>query len=326
MSMRPNIVVVRKLLPPAFERLVKAGEIRCWEGEGVIPRRQLEEWVRDADALMAAPNVLIDDSLLAMAPRLRVVAQPAVGYDNIDVAACTRRGIPVGNTPGVLVEATADLAFGLVLCAARRIHEGWDFVRRGEWTGSRNIPLGMDLSGKTMGIVGMGQIGAAVARRARSFNLEVVYHNRQRRQDEADTFCRYLELDELLQQADIVVVLLPLTPATAGLFGQEQFRRMKPSAVFVNAARGGIVDTAALQDALRQGSIAYAALDVTDPEPLPADHPLLQIPNLLVTPHIGSATRETRLRMAELAVDNVLAGLSGERLPAVVDARVYESR
>ena len=322
---KPNIVVVRKLLPPAWQRLAAAGNIRCWEGEGAIPRPVLEDWIRDADALVAAPNVPVDQELLALAPRLKVVAQPAVGYDNIDIAACTRRGIPVGNTPGVLVEATADLAFALLLCAARRIHEGWDFVRRGEWTGSRSIPMGIELSGKTLGIIGMGQIGAAVARRARGFNLKVVYFNRSRRTDEDMIGAGYLAFDDLLAQADFVMVLLPLSAATAGLFSREQFGRMKPSAVFVNAARGGIVDTAALQEALCRGTIAYAALDVTDPEPLPAAHPLLQIPNLLVTPHIGSATLETRTQMAELAADNVLAGLDGRPLPAVVDARVYET-
>ena len=314
-----KIVVVRKLMPPAHERLAAAGELRCWEQEGIIPREILQEWIRGADALVAAPNVPVDEALLAGASRLKVVAQPAVGYDNIDVEACTRRGILVGNTPGVLVDTTADLAMGLLLSAARRIHEGWDFVRQGKWGAGQSLPLGMDLAGKTLGIVGMGQIGAAVARRAHAFGLRVVYHNRKRRDGDAEALGKYLSFEELLRDSDIIIALLPLSEKTRHFFDRDAFAQMKPTALFVNMARGGVVDTQALLEALRRERIACAALDVTDPEPLPVDHPLLQLPNLLVTPHIGSATKETRLRMAELTVDNVLAVLDNRPMPAGVN-------
>jgi glyoxylate reductase len=321
-----KVVMARKLLPLAQQRLEQSCEIIAWDKEEAMPREVLLDWIQDAEGLVAAPNITIDEELLARAPKLRVIAQPAVGYNNIDIDACTRRGIPVGYTPGVLVEATADLAFGLLLCATRRIHEGWDFVRQGQWQANRNIPLGIDLFGKTLGIVGMGQIGSAVARRARAFGLNVIYHNRTRRTDEQSLGTEYAGFEELLRQADFIIVLSSLTPETRGMFGARQFELMKPTVYFVNASRGAIVDTKALMDALSAGEIAYAALDVTDPEPLPGDHPLLKYSNILVTPHIGSATTETRNSMARLTADNLLAGLAGMPLPASVnEARIKES-
>ncbi|VBB05382.1 d-isomer specific 2-hydroxyacid dehydrogenases signature 3 [Lucifera butyrica] len=316
------IVMVRNLLAPAQNRLLEYCNIKLWEKAEPISHDILAKWLEDAEGLVAAGNVRIDERLLAYAPKLKVIAQSAVGYDNIDVDACTRRGIPVGNTPGVLVEATADLAFGLLLCATRRIHEGWEFVRQGKWTPNQNIPFGIDLYGKVLGIVGMGRIGAAVARRARAFGMRVIYYNRNRRPDEAELGVKYASFDNLLTQADCILVLTPLSPATRGLFGWEQFGRMKSTAFFVNAARGPIVDTGALASALAANQIAYAVLDVTDPEPLPGDHPLLQLPNVLVTPHIGSATIETRTRMALLTADNLLAGLRNRPLPACVNPEV----
>lgn len=228
----------------------------------------------------------------------------------------------MGNTPGVLVEATADLTFGLLLCAARRIHEGWDFVRQGRWAAGEGFPFGFDLFGKTLGIVGLGRIGAAVAKRARVFGMEVLYHNRRRRPDEQDLGIRYADFNSLLEQADCIIVLSPLSAETRDMFGREQFARMKPSVYFINAARGPIVDTGALVEALTARQIAFAAMDVTDPEPLPAGHPLLQLPNVLITPHIGSATIETRTAMALLTADNLLAGLARHPLPACVNSEV----
>ncbi len=225
----------------------------------------------------------MNEELLSHAPNLHVIAQPSVGYDSIDIKACTKRSIPFGNTPGVLVEATADLTFGLVLISARRIHEGWNFIQEGKWKAQRNIPLGVDLYGKTLGIIGMGSIGAAVARRAQAFGMEVIYHNRKQRQDEKQIGVEYASFDQLLQRSDFVVVLVPLSESSRKLFGNEQFCKMKSSAYFINASRGGVVDTEELYEALVKKEIAYAALDVTDPEPLPIDHPLLSLPNILIT-------------------------------------------
>lgn len=317
-----NVVMTRALLPAAQEKLAESCTIRVLGQEELPDSPNFREWFKTADGLVANSSTPIDDRLLAAAPNLRVIVQPAVGYDNIDIEACTRRGIPVGNTPGVLVEATADLTFGLLLCAARRIHEGWDFVRQGKWSDGGNLPFGFDLAGKTLGIVGLGRIGLAVARRAQVFGMKVIYHNRSRRPDEQALDVAYAAFDELLVQADCIIVLSPLSAQTRGMFSREQFAKMKPSAYFVNAARGPIVNTDALVEALTAETIAFAAMDVTDPEPLPADHPLLKLPNVLITPHIGSATTETRTAMALLTADNLLAGLNKRPLPACVNNEV----
>jgi glyoxylate reductase len=317
-----QVVMISPLMAPAFARVAETCDIKLWDDPAPIPRDLLYEWLQTAEGLVPFATIRVDDELLDHAPRLRVIAQAAVGYDNININACSRRGIPYGNTPGVLVETTAELAFGLLLTAARRIHEGWDFVRGGKWPTGQHFPFGVQLHGKTLGIVGMGQIGAAVARRAAAFGMRVVYHNRHRRPDEQAFGAEYQPFDSLLGEADFVVVLAPLSAETRGLFGREQFAKMKPTAYFINAARGPIVDTEALTEALASGKIAYAALDVTDPEPLAGDHPLLKQPNLLITPHIGSATTETRVAMAQLTADNLLAGLAGKRLPACVNPGV----
>lgn len=314
--------MISKLMEPAYTRVAEACDIKLWADPAPISRPLLFEWLQEAEGLISLANIRVDDELLAHAPRLRVVTQASVGYDNIDIDACSRRGIPFGNTPGVLVETTAELAFGLLLCAARRLHEGWNFVREGQWQPGRKFPFGVQLHGKTLGIVGMGQIGAAVARRAVAAGMQVIYYNRRRRPDEATLGAAYQPFDSLLANADFIIALTPLSAETRGLFGRDQFAMMKPTAYFINAARGQIVDTAALVEALANRKIAYAALDVTDPEPLPVDHPLLKQPNLLITPHIGSATGETRIAMAELTADNLLAGLAGRPLPACVNQSV----
>jgi len=317
-----RVVMTGKLMPPAQQRLPEHCDVRIWGESGPLPADLLAEWLRDAEGLVLFGNIKVDEELLAHAPHLRVIAQPMVGYDNIDIDACTRRGVPFGNTPGVLVETTADLAFALLLCSARRIHEGWDFVRQGKWKTGENLAFGIDLYGRTLGIVGMGRIGAAVARRAKAFGMNVIYFNRNRRNDEQELGVTYAKFDELLGQADCIIVLTPLSPETRGMFGNEEFRKMKSTAIFVNAARGPIVDTEALIGALVTNKIAHAALDVTDPEPLPGDHPLLKLPNVLITPHIGSATLETRTSMEQLTVDNLLAGLANQPLPACVNQAV----
>ncbi|UOF90388.1 D-glycerate dehydrogenase [Fodinisporobacter ferrooxydans] len=321
--MKPfKVVCTGTQLPAALQMLEQECELKIWEHAYPIPRDLVLEWVADADGLFATGSVRVDDELLDKAPKLKVVSQASVGYDNVDIAACTSRGIPFSNTPGVLEETTADLTFGLLLSAVRRIHEGWEQVRSGNWKNNFDVPFGMDLFGKTLGIIGMGKIGVAVAKRAQAFGMQVIYSNRSRRGDEEQLQVTYASLDDLLRQADIVVVLVPLHEQTRGLMGTEQFRKMKPSAYFINVARGAVVDTDALYHALTKREIAYAALDVTDPEPLPADHPLLGLRNVIITPHVGSATYETRSRMARLAARNLMAGLHQKALPTCVNQAV----
>jgi glyoxylate reductase len=261
---------------------------------------------READALLTLVTDQIDAAVLDAAPRLRAIANMAVGTDNIDVAAAAARGIPVGNTPDVLTDATADLAFALLLALARRIVPGAALVRAGEWrTWDPAGDLGADLAGATLGIVGWGRIGQAVARRAEGFGMTVVHSSRS----------AGVSLGDLLATADFVSLHTPLTEETRSLIDAAALKRMKPTALLINTARGGVVDQEALRAALIDGEIAGAALDVTDPEPLPADHPLLDAPNLLVVPHVGSATVRTRAKMAAMAVDNLLAALAGRPMP-----------
>jgi glyoxylate reductase len=252
----------------------------------------------------------------------------AVGYDNIDVAAATTRGIPVGNTPGILTEATADLAWALLMAAARRIVEAERFVREGNWqTWEPMLLLGADVAGATLGIVGFGRIGQAVARRAKGFEMRVLYSSRHRCGTELEQAMgvEYVPFEQLLQESDFVTIHTVLSEETYHLFDHSQFERMKPSAILINTARGAIVHPEALYYALKTGQIAGAALDVTEPEPIPLDSPLLSLPNLIILPHIGSASLKTRSRMALMAAQNLLAGLSGERLPHCVNPGVYET-
>jgi len=290
-----------------------------------MPRELLEKWLADADGLLSVAglySVKIDAELLRHAPKLRVIAQSSVGYDNVDVSACTAAGVPFGNTPGVLTEATADLAFLLVLCAARRLKENLALVREGAWTATAKTPLGVDLYGKTLGIVGMGQIGSAVARRGLASGMKIIYHNRRKKPDSESGGAEYVEFDALLQRSDFIVVLIPLSQESRHMFRREQFARMKKTAYFINAARGPIVETDALYEAVRDGVIAGCALDVTDPEPIPANHPLMELPNVTITPHIGSATAETRNSMAMLTAENIVLGLEKKPLKTCVNPEV----
>jgi len=269
----------------------------------------------------------VDRELLAAAPRLTAVSNMAVGVDNIDLVACTEAGIPVGYTPGVLTEATADMAFALLLAAARRIGEGMDLVRGDEWgEWSPDLLLGADVHGTIVGIVGMGRIGSAVARRAAGFGMTIVYAGPHRKPEVEEELGAYRhDLSGLLSVSDHVVVSASLNPGTYRLINAQSFRLMKSTATLVNIARGPLVDTAALVEALRSGAIAAAGLDVTDPEPLRADHPLANLPNCVITPHLGSASIRTRARMAELAARNLIAGLNGEVMEACANPAVYGS-
>jgi glyoxylate reductase len=301
-----RVFVTRELPFPALDKLRAEHEVDTWPGELAPPPDELRAHTSQADGLLSMVADRVDEDLLAAAPSLRAIANYAVGTDNIDLEAAAAKGIPVGNTPDVLTDATADLAFALILALARGIVSGAETVRAGEWrTWEPAGDLGTDLAGATLGIVGRGRIGDAVAHRAAAFQMDVVHSSRS----------SGVPLDELLEQADVISLHTPLTPDTRHLIDAQALARMKPTALLVNTARGGIVDQDALREALLEGSIGGAALDVTEPEPLPGDHPLLDAPNLLVVPHLGSATRRTRARMAEMAVDNLLAALDGRPMP-----------
>jgi glyoxylate reductase len=296
--------VTRTLPGSALDRLRAAHDVDVWPGALPPTPEELRDHASGSGALLTMLTDRVDAELLDAAPDLRVIANYAVGSDNIDLRAAQQRGVVVGVTPGVLTDATADLAFALLLAAARRLPQAAQDVRSGEWrTWEPEGWLGLELSGATLAVVGYGRIGQAVARRAEGFGMEVVPVTR-------DT-----PLEDVLPHADVVSLHTPLTEATRHLIDRTALRRMKSSAILVNTGRGALVDTHALRDALHAGEIGAAALDVTDPEPLPSDHPLLDAPNLLVVPHIGSATHATRERMADMAVDNVLAGLAGRPLP-----------
>lgn len=307
-------------LPRILADLPVSGDV-----EGMLAGRvELVPWTAagesEADAIEGVytyGHPTIDDALLDRLPRVRVISNFGVGVDHINLTAAAARGIPVGNTPGVLDGATADMAFALLLAAGRRLVEGDRYARSPAFTHyDPTYILGREVHGSTLGIVGMGRIGEQVARRARGFDMTVVYHNRRRRPEaEAATGARYVGLDELLAGSDYVVMTVPLTPETTRMIGRAELTRMKPTAILVNIARGPVVDTAALTEALANRRIAGAALDVTDPEPLPRDHPLLRLDNVTIAPHLGSATEQTRRRMAEVSVENLLAGLGGQPLP-----------
>ncbi|HEY7060019.1 MAG TPA: D-glycerate dehydrogenase [Chloroflexota bacterium] len=315
------IVLVTRRIPQAGLDLLRAGaEVRLWDSDQPMPRAELLRQVADTDGLLCLLTDCVDGELLAAAPRLRVVANMAVGYDNLDLAALAARGVVATNTPGVLTETTADLAFALLLAVARRLPESARYVRAGTWTTwDPLLLLGRDVHGATLGIAGLGRIGAAVARRAAGFGMTILYTAREQQATaEAATGARRVEFPELLAASDFVSIHLPLTPETHHLFDEAALRQMRPTAYLVNTARGPVVDPAALYRALTEGWIAGAGLDVTEPEPLPADHPLLTLPNCLVLPHIGSASVATRDRMATLAAENALAVLQGRPPPTPI--------
>ena len=298
-----RVFVTRRLPGTALKRLAAEHEVDVWPERMPPLQDVLRERAARVDGLLALLTDRVDAALLEACPDLRVISNYAVGSDNVDLEAAAARGIPVGITPDVLTEATADLAFAGLLAAARRLPEALAAVRSGAWlTWEPDWLLGHDVYGATLGIVGYGRIGQAVARRAEGFSMRILATPR-------------VPLDELLAQSDAVTLHVPLTSETRHLIDADALARMKPTAILVNTARGGVVDQQALARALHRGGIAGAALDVTDPEPLPPDHPLLAAPNLLVLPHIGSATHTARERMADLAVDNLLAGLAGKPLP-----------
>ncbi len=322
--MAAKVFLTRTIPDGPLARLRDAVDLDLWPGDMPPPRADLLRRVADADGLLCLLTDKIDGELLDAAPRLRVVSQMAVGYENIDVAAATARGIPVGNTPGVLTETTADLAWMLILAAARRALDGVRYIEAGQWrTWDPVALLGADVYGATLGLVGLGGIGAAVARRARGFNMRVLYSApREKPEQAAEVGASYVDFATLLRESDFISIHSPLTPQTRKLFNADAFAQMKPGAILVNTARGGIVDQDALLEAVRSGQLGGAGLDVTDPEPMPVDHPLLRQERVIVVPHIGSSSVRTRTRMADLAVENLLAGLRGERLRHCVNPDV----
>ncbi len=320
-------VLVTRIIPEeGLQAIREVADTTLWEEELPPPRAVLLDAVREADGLLSLLTDKVDAELMDLNPQLKVVSNYAVGFDNIDVAAATARGIPVGNTPGVLTETTADLAFALLMAAGRRVVEGAEFVHAGRWrTWGPKLLTGMDIHHATLGIIGFGRIGQAVARRALGFDMRVIYHDLRRREDlEQNMAVRYAELEDLYREADFISVHTDLNESTRHMFNATTFARMKSSAILVNTARGPIVDPAALYEALADGRIRAAALDVTEPEPIDRDSPLLSLPNCLVVPHIASASVATRARMAEMAAANLIAGLRGERLPTCVNPEVYD--
>lgn len=312
--MKPVVYITRKLPEEAIAPLRGDFEVRMWEQEGkAVPRDVLLQEVEEADALWTVVADAVDKELFQAAKKLKIVSNMAVGYNNIDLEAAKEHAVIVTNTPDVLTETTADLAFTLLLATARRIVEAENELRKGNWKSWTPMGYtGMDVGGATLGIIGMGRIGEAVARRAKGFNMRVLYHNRTRKPDAEQEFgFQYAQLDDLLQEADFVVILVPLTDETYGLIGERELHLMKETAVLINVARGGIVDEKALYDALTNKTIWAAGLDVFEKEPVSLDHPLLTLPNLTVLPHIGSASIKTRLAMMNLNVHAITAVLTG---------------
>ena len=319
-------VFVTRRLPAPLDRLQQIADVEVWPNRLPPPYDLLRDRLHGVDGLLCLLTDCLDRQSITQASSLKVISQMAVGFDNIDVAAATARGIAVGNTPGVLTDATADFTWALLMAAARRVVEGNRLTRAGEWrTWEPGLLLGSNVAGATLGIVGLGRIGQAVARRARGFDMRVLYTSKHRKPEvERSLGVEATEFEDLLQHSDFVSIHTPLVEDTYHLFGDLQFQLMKPSAMVVNTARGPIVDPDALYRALHTGQIAAAALDVTDPEPIDLHSPLLQLQNLIVTPHIGSASRQTREKMASMAIDNLIAGLNGQRLPHCVNPEVYE--
>ena len=324
----PKVFVSRVIPDEGLRPIREACDATIWEDEMPPPRAALLSAIEGCDGVLTLLTDRVDDEFLERAgPQLKVVSNFAVGFDNIDVPACTARGIPVGNTPGVLTETTADLAWALLMAAARRLPEADHYVRAGKWkTWGPMLLMGPDVHGATLGIVGFGRIGQAVARRARGFGMRILYHDPRRvsPQVEAEHGAEYRTLEGILPESDFVTLHVDLRPETRGLINAERLRWMKPTSILVNTSRGPVVDSIGLFEALRDGVIAAAALDVTDPEPLPVDHPLVGLDNCLVVPHIASASRATRGKMAEMAAANLLDGVRGKRLPTPVNPEVYD--
>ncbi|GGJ62562.1 2-hydroxyacid dehydrogenase [Virgibacillus salexigens] len=312
---KPLIYITRKIPNQFIAPYAEQFEFKCWEHENEpVPRSVLLEQVKEADALLCMLSEDVNEDLMKAAPHLKIIANLAVGFDNIDIAAAESRRIVVTNTPDVLTETTADLGFALLMATARRLIEASDFVRRNEWENwAPYLLAGTDIHQKTIGIVGMGRIGQAIARRAKGFGMDILYYNRSRKyQEEAELSARYVDFHTLLKQADFVISVVPLTKETAELFNAQAFQQMKNTGIFINISRGAVVNEEALIHALKTKQIMAAGLDVFAEEPIRSDHPLVNLDNVVALPHIGSASTETRTKMWKLCLENVIAVLEGE--------------
>ncbi|MFN4260002.1 MAG: 2-hydroxyacid dehydrogenase [Gemmataceae bacterium] len=329
MAGKPKVFVTRVLPNVGMKLIQEHCDAEVWPDPLPPPYDLIQRKVADCDGLVSLLTDRIDAPLLDAAPRLKVVSNFAVGFNNIDIPAATARGVAVGNTPGVLTDATADMAFCLLIAAARRVVEGHQYTLSGQWKTWEPLGhLGQDLAGRTIGIIGMGRIGYAMAQRCHGgWGMRVLYHDVYRNEKAEQQFAaRQVDLDTLLRESDFVSVHTDLNDQTRGMFNAETFRKMKPTAVFVNSARGPLVDQKALHDALKNGVIFAAGLDVTDPEPPDPNDPLLRLPNVVIAPHIASATVGTRNAMAEICAKNLIAGVTGQPLPAWVNPEVASQR
>jgi glyoxylate reductase len=323
---KPKVYVSRILAEEGISLLRDVVELNVWREKELMPRETQLQLFADCDGLLTTTDVNVDEALLEACPAVKVVSNHAVGFDNIDVGACTAFGVIAGNTPGVLTETTADLAFTLILAAARRVVEMAEWVKQDQWTPTRGLleSLGTDVHHATLGIIGLGRIGSEVARRATGFNMKILYNDLKRNsQVEKELGVVYAGKEELLRQSDFVSLHLPLSAETYRYIGEKELELMKPSAILVNSSRGQVVDQTALLTALENGQIASAGLDVTDPEPVRANDPLLGLPQVTVLPHIGSATRETRAKMAELAAQNLILALNGKPMISCINPEAY---
>ena len=327
---KPKVFVARKMAQEALDMIADATERDLWEDELPPPRDVLLKKVKDIDGLLSLLTDKVDAELMDAAPKLKVVSNMAVGFDNIDVPEATKHGIVVGNTPGVLTETTADFAWALIMATGRRVAEGDRWTRSGKWkTWGPMILQGHDIHHATLGIVGSGRIGIEIAKRARGFNMKILYYDvvRRKPEEEKELGLEYVpNLHDLLSKADFVTIHVPLMAETRHLISTAEFAAMKPTAVFVNSSRGPVVDQKALYQALKSGQIFAAGLDVTEVEPIPMDDPLLTLDNIILAPHIASASVATRTKMATMAAANLIAGLKGERPPHCVYAEVLQKK
>jgi len=326
---KPKVYVTRELPERGMKIIRENFDVEVWPEYGPPPKEEIIEKAKDVDALVTLLSDKIDVEVFDSAPKLKIVAQMAVGFDNIDVNEATKRGIYVTNTPGVLTETTADFAWALLMAVARRVVEADKYVRSGRWKVNwhPSMLLGRDIHGATLGIIGAGRIGAAVARRAKGFSMKILYNSRTRKADlEKELGAKYVDLETLLRESDFVSIHVPLTKETYHMINEERLRLMKRTAYLINTSRGPVVDEKALYKALKEGWIAGAALDVFEQEPTPADNPLLKLENVVVAPHISSASYETRSRMAEIVAENLVAFFEGRKPPNLVNPEVLKVR
>ncbi|MEM2341241.1 MAG: glyoxylate reductase [Candidatus Bathyarchaeia archaeon] len=324
---KPKVYITREIPESGLKMIMERFEAEVWPDYGPPPKKVIIEKAKDVDALVTLLSDKIDSEVFDAAPKLKIIAQMAVGYDNIDIEEATRRGVYVTNTPGVLTETTADFTWALLMAIARRVVEADKYVREGKWKVGWHpkMLLGKDIYGATLGIIGAGRIGSAVARRAKCFNMKILYYDiAPNPQMEKETGAKFVDLDTLLRESDFISIHVPLTKETYHLIDAEKLKLIKKTAYLINTARGAIIDEKALYEALKEGRLAGAALDVFDKEPISVDNPLLTLDNVILTPHIASASYETRSKMAEVVAENLIAFFEGKIPPNLVNPEVMK--